>query len=73
MEEKGSRLEEIARNFQSFGDLTFHKYCEQVDAVTTQQINEAATKCFARNPTLLVTGGAINLVPNITDVSRQLQ
>lgn len=73
LEKQEDRLEEIARNFQSWGDLTFHKYCDQIDAVTTQQINEAATKCFARNPTLLVTGGAINLVPNITDVSRQLQ
>jgi processing peptidase subunit alpha len=72
MERSDDRLEEIARNFQTFGDLTFHKYCDQIDAVTSQQINEAATKCFAGSPTLLVTGGAINLVPNITDVSRQL-
>lgn len=73
MERQEDRLEEIARNFQTFGDLTFHQYCDQIDSVTSQQINEAATWCLGRNPTLLVTGGAINLVPNITDVSRQLQ
>ena len=36
MERQEDRLEEIARNFQTFGDLTFHKYCEQIDSVTSQ-------------------------------------
>lgn len=73
MERQEDRLEEIARNYMTFGDLTFHQYCERIDAVTSDQINRAAAKILAGKPTMLVTGGAINLVPGITDVQRQLQ
>lgn len=73
LERQEDRLEEIARNYQTFGDLNFHQYCDKIDAVTSEQINRAATKVLAGKPTMLVTGGAINLVPNITDVQRQLQ
>jgi len=73
MERTEDRLEEIARNYQAFGDLTFHQYCEKIDAVTSADINAAASKCLSGQPTLLVSGGAINLVPSVTDVARQLQ
>jgi processing peptidase subunit alpha len=72
MERQDERLEEIARNFQTFGNLTFHQYCDRIDAVTSQQINNAMRKCLSGKPSLVVSGGAINLVPGITDVSRQL-
>ena len=72
MERTEDRLEEIARNFMTYGDLTFHKYCEKIDAVTSSDVNRVASKLLAGKPTMLVTGGAINLVPNVTDVSRQL-
>ena len=72
MERSEDRLEEIARNFMTFGDLTFHQYCDKIDAVTSSQINSIADRLTSGKPTLLVTGGAINLVPTVTDVSRQL-
>lgn len=72
MERSEDRLEEIARNFMTFGDLTFHQYCEKIDAVTSSDINRVASKVLSGKPTLLVSGGAINLVPGVTDVSRQL-
>merc|ERR1719446_1631840 len=72
MERTEDRLEEIARNFMTYGDLTFHQYCEKIDNVTASQINSVASKLLAGKPTLLVTGGAINLVPSVTDVARQL-
>ena len=72
MERTEDRLEEIARNFMTYGDLTFHQYCEKIDSVTASQINSVATKMLAGKPTLLVTGGAINLVPSVTEVGRQL-
>ncbi len=73
MERTEDRLEEIARNYQTFGDLTFHQYCDKIDAVTSADINAAASKLLSGQPTLLVSGGAINLVPSVTDVARQLQ
>ena len=72
MERTDDRLEEIARNFMTFGDLTFHQYCEKIDAVTSYDINNVASKLLAGKPTLLVTGGAINMVSTAADVSRQL-
>ena len=72
MERQEDRLEEIARNYLTYGDLTFHQYCDKIDAVTSDQINRAAARTLGGKPTLLVTGGAINLVPSITDVQRQL-
>jgi len=72
MERQDDRLEEIARNFMTFGDLNFHQYCEKIDAVTSAQINVAAARTLAGKPTMIVTGGAINMVPSITDVQRQL-
>ena len=52
--------------------MTFHKYGEMIDSVTSSQINSAADKAFSEKPSLVVTGDAINLVPNITDVHKQL-
>ena len=68
MERQEDRLEEIARNYMTFGDLTFHQYCDKIDAVTSDQINRVAARVLSGKPTMLVTGGAINLVPTITDV-----
>lgn len=72
MERQDERLEEIARNFQTFGNLTFHQYCDKIDAVTSDQINSAMRVCLAGKPSMVVSGSAINLVPGMTDVSRQL-
>lgn len=72
MERQDDRLEEMARNFMTFGDLNFHQYCDKLDAVTGEQINRAASTLLSGKPTMIVTGGAINMVPTITDVSRQL-
>ena len=72
MERQDERLEEIARNFQTFGNLTFTQYCDRIDQVTSEQINACATRVLAGKPTMLVTGGSINMVPSVTDVQRQL-
>jgi len=73
LERQEDRLEEIAKNYMTYGDLNFHQYCDKIDAVTSDQINRAAGRVLSGKPTMVVTGGAINLVPNITDVQRQLQ
>lgn len=72
MERTDDRLEEIARNYMTYGNLTFQDYCDRIDAVTSADINSVASTLLAGKPTMLVTGGAINLVPSVTDVSRQL-
>lgn len=70
LERSDNRLEEMARQYMTFGDLTINAYCDMVDAVDSAQINRAAAKALSGKPTMSVSGGAINLVPNITDVAR---
>lgn len=72
MENSSDRLEEIAKNFMTFGDLTFHQYVDKIDAVSAADVNRVANQVLSGKPTLLVQGGAINLVPSVTDVARQL-
>lgn len=73
LEHRGDRLEEIGRNYLAFGgELNFHQYCDRVDDVTSEQINEVASRFLATKPTILVQGSSINVVPTITDVQRQL-
>jgi predicted Zn-dependent peptidase len=72
IENSSNRLEELARNFSTHGNLTIGQYAAQIDAVTSDQINMAARRALNGKPTIVVTGGAINLVPTITDVQRQL-
>jgi hypothetical protein len=73
MESSADRLEEVARNYQSHGNMTLWKHCEAIDAVTGAQINAAATLALTGKPTMIVTGGSINMVPSMTDVQRQLK
>ena len=73
MENADSRLEEVGRNYINFGDLTFHKYYDRIDSVTASSINSTASKVLGGKPTLLVTGGAINLVPSVTDQANGFQ
>lgn len=43
MERTEDRLEEIARNFMTYGDLTFHQYCDKIDGVSSSDINRVAS------------------------------
>jgi hypothetical protein len=63
----------MAKDYQIFGALNFHKYSEMLDEVTSSDINRVVSRALNSKPTMLVTGGAINLVPTITEVQRQLQ
>jgi len=73
MESSGDRLEEVARNYATLGQLTIHQHLDAIESVTSAQINEAAKRTLSGKPTMVVTGGAINMVPSMTDVQRQLQ
>ena len=72
LENQEDRLEEIARDYMTNGKLTFNDIDAQLDAVTSDDINRAASNLLRNSPTLLVTGGAINLVPAVSDVQRML-
>lgn len=70
LERREDRLEEIARNYMTYDDLTFFKYCENIDEVTSEMINKAASKALKGKPTMLVSGNDISRVPTIKEVER---
>lgn len=72
LESSSDRLEEVARNYMSNQKLTLFDTARAVENVSSASINAAATKVLAGKPTMVVTGGNINLVPTMTDVQRQL-
>jgi hypothetical protein len=39
IENSSNRLEELARNFSTHGNLTIGQFAQQIDAVTGDQIN----------------------------------
>jgi len=67
-----NRLEEAARNYMTHGHLTFHQYANKIDSVSADDVNRYVSRVLESKPTLLVTGGAINLVPSVSDVQRML-
>lgn len=72
LENSNDRLEEVARNYMSNQKLTLFDTARAIENVTSSSINAAATKLLAGKPTMVVTGGNINMVPTMTDVQRQL-
>lgn len=72
LERDEDRLEEMTKNYMTFGKLTFHEYLEQIDKITSADINSVATQMLAGLPTIVVTGSAINVVPSVTDVQKML-
>lgn len=66
------RLEEMAKNYLFHRKLTMHKYVEDIQNVTSEDINEAVELLLKEHPTLLVTGNAVNLVPSVADIKTRL-
>lgn len=72
MERDDHRLEEIAKNYMTFGKLTHLEYLEKIDAVTSEQINRCATLAMSKLPTVVAIGSAINEVPSVTEISKMI-
>lgn len=68
LERKEDRVEEIARNYMTYGQMTFQNYCEKIDQVTSNDINRAAAKALLNKPTLLVSAKEIDNLPLPSDV-----
>jgi processing peptidase subunit alpha len=57
MERRDERLEEIARNFMTYDNLTFMQYLPNIDKVTSNDINRVVEKLIKGPPTLVAFGG----------------
>jgi len=72
LERDEDRLEEMAKNYMTYGKLTFQEYLENIDKITSEDINLLATEMLKGKPTMVVTGSAINVVPSVVDVQKML-
>jgi predicted Zn-dependent peptidase len=72
LERDEDRLEEMTKNYMTFGKLTFNDYLEQIDKITSLDINVIATQMLAGLPTIIVTGSDIESVPSVTEVQKML-
>ena len=72
LERDEDRLEEMTKNYATFGSLTFQDYLEHIDAVTSQQINRIAFEMLRGRPTMVITGSSINIVQGIDEVNKLL-
>ena len=72
LERDEDRLEEMAKNYMTYGKLTFQEYLENIDRITSEDINLLATEMLKGKPTMVVTGSAINVVPSVVDVQKML-
>lgn len=65
LEKQEGRLEEMARNYMTYGELNFQHYCDNIDKVTSQDINRVAIEMLKGKPTLIVVGSNVNEAPTI--------
>jgi hypothetical protein len=49
------------------------EYAQLIEQVSSKDINEAAELLIGRKPTLVVTGNAVNIVPSVADIQKQLK
>ena len=72
LESTGSRCEQIARQMQVFGRIIpTGETVARIDAVTTQDVQRAATRVFRSSPTLAAMGPA-GQVPDLAAISQNL-
>jgi len=73
LERQKDRLEESVKNIKTFGKLTFHEYCENIDKVTGEQINTAVARMLFTRPTFVAEGGGVNRLPNYDKIQNMLR
>ena len=50
----------MVRNLATFGTLNFMNYTDEIDKVTSKDINNAAINLLKGKPTLTITGSSVN-------------
>jgi len=72
MESTGSRCEQLARQIQVFGRvIEVGEIIAKIDEVTVDQVQSAASRIFATNPTLAVMGPG-EYVPTLAEINTSL-
>ena len=72
LERDQDRLEEMTKNYATFGTLTFQDYLENIDLVTSGDINQIAIQMLRLKPTLVVSGGGTEGVHSSQDIHKLL-
>lgn len=70
LEKTGTRIEELARSYMTFGKIvTLKDYITLIDSVTPAQVRKLAERVLKTKPTLVAIGGHLNQIPSVDKIS----
>lgn len=70
LEKTGTRIEELARCYQTFGKVvTLQDYIKLIDAITPGQIRKLAERVLKTKPTMVLIGGNLDQIPSVDKIS----
>ena len=72
LERDEDRLEEMAKNYMTFGKLTFMNYLNDIDKITSESVNKLATKFCKGNPTVVAIGHGLDAIPSSSEINKML-
>ena len=68
MERREERLEEVARNYMTFGRISFQDYISNIEKVTSKQINNLASEFLVKKPSMVIIGPHASDLPSVKDI-----
>ena len=72
LERDEDRLEEMAKNYMTYGKLTFTNYLNDIDKITSESINKIATKFLLGTPTVVAIGQRLDVLPSPSEITKML-
>jgi len=73
LERQKDRLEEAAKNIKTYGKLSFQDYCNNIDRVSSEQVNRAVAKILGTKPTFVAHGGEVNKLPSLDRIESMIR
>ena len=68
MERREERLEEVARNYMTFGRISFQDCISNIEKVTSKQINNLASEFLVKKPSMVIIGPHASDLPSVKDI-----
>jgi len=60
MDRSADRLEEAAKNVNTFGKVLLNEYVNAIDSVKVDQVTKAVSQVLSRRPTFVAVGGGVH-------------
>lgn len=73
LERQKDRLEESVKNIKTFGELKFDQYCDNVDKVTSYQVNSVVAQMLSKPLTLVAEGDGVTKLPSYDKIQNMVK